>query len=228
MGEFTDFEAAGTLTQHPGKIGGNGVRVPVNGLRTNRRAFFERGTRLLRRSAIDHRPVTLLVCDLDRFKQINDTFGHETGDRILIAFCGVVTGVLRPTDLFSRLGGEEFACLLPRTSQPDAVAAAERIRSGFEATSVNIQGRQVRATAQAMTVSVWDGGVAMSELFGGDGGDQVFMALGAATISLAVPATTGSASPLDVPSTGERAARSYRIAALAASTLRLSGFAGSL
>ena len=118
---------------------------PLTGV-PNRRAFFERGTRLLRRSAIDHRPITLLVCDLDRFKQINDTFGHETGDRILIAFCGVVTGVLRTNDLFSRLGGEEFACLLPRTSQPDAVAVAERIRSGFEATSVTIQGRQVRAT----------------------------------------------------------------------------------
>jgi len=118
---------------------------PLTGV-PNRRAFFERGTRLLRRSAIDHRPITLLVCDLDRFKQINDTFGHETGDRILIAFCGVITGVLRTNDLFSRLGGEEFACLLPRTSQPDAVAVAERIRAGFEATSVNMQGRQVRAT----------------------------------------------------------------------------------
>jgi diguanylate cyclase (GGDEF)-like protein len=126
---------------------------PLTGV-GNRRAFFERGEKLLHRSAFEGRPAALLLFDLDRFKDINDTFGHHVGDRVLKDFCGAATAALRPDDLFGRVGGEEFASLLPYTSLDEGLAIAERIRSNFAATTP-----EVGATALAATVSV---GVAMS------------------------------------------------------------------
>jgi diguanylate cyclase (GGDEF)-like protein len=126
---------------------------PLTGV-GNRRAFFERGEKLLHRNAFDRRPTVLLLFDLDRFKRINDTFGHHVGDQVLMGFCGAATAALRPDDLFGRLGGEEFASLLPHTSLDEGLAVAERIRSNFEAAAL-----AVGANTSAATVSV---GVAMS------------------------------------------------------------------
>jgi diguanylate cyclase (GGDEF)-like protein len=126
---------------------------PLTGV-GNRRAFLERGEKLLRRSAFDRRPTVLLLFDLDGFKQINDTFGHHVGDQVLTTFCGVATAALRPDDLFGRLGGEEFAALLPHTSLDEGLAVAERIRSDFAATPP-----AASTETLAATVSV---GVAMS------------------------------------------------------------------
>ena len=71
----------------------------------------------------------LLLCDLDHFKQINDTHGHETGDRVLRRFGELLRGVARDQDVAIRLGGEEFCLVLPHTDRAGAVAAAERVRS---------------------------------------------------------------------------------------------------
>jgi diguanylate cyclase (GGDEF)-like protein len=126
---------------------------PLTGV-GNRRAFLQRGEKLLHRSAFDRRPAVLLLFDLDRFKHINDTFGHHVGDRVLTAFCSVATVALRSDDLFGRLGEEEFASLLPHTSLDEGLDVAERIRSNFEATTL-----EVGANTLASTVSV---GVAIS------------------------------------------------------------------
>jgi diguanylate cyclase (GGDEF)-like protein len=126
---------------------------PLTGV-GNRRAFLERGEKLLHRTASDQQPAVLLFFDLDKFKNVNDTFGHHVGDRLLTAFCGVATNALRPGDLFGRLGGEEFASLLPQTSLNEGLDVAERIRANFEATML-----EVDANTLAATVSV---GVAMS------------------------------------------------------------------
>jgi diguanylate cyclase (GGDEF)-like protein len=99
----------------------------------NRRAFFERGDILLKRSAGNRRGAALILFDIDRFKEVNDTAGHQAGDAVLKTFAELVTASLRPDDLFGRLGGEEFACLLPETSIAQALQLAERIRSGFAA-----------------------------------------------------------------------------------------------
>jgi diguanylate cyclase (GGDEF)-like protein len=101
----------------------------------NRRAFLQQAARIIDRSGISHQPVALLLFDLDRFKSVNDQYGHQAGDEALVAFCRVATSQLRPTDLLARLGGEEFACLLPDTARPDALAVAERVRVAFEATT---------------------------------------------------------------------------------------------
>jgi diguanylate cyclase (GGDEF)-like protein len=105
---------------------------PLTGV-PNRRAFFDRGCPLLERFIAERQGAALLLFDLDRFKDINDTAGHQTGDRVLQAFCDLVGAALRPGDLFGRLGGEEFAYLMANVSVTQALQAAERLRSDFAA-----------------------------------------------------------------------------------------------
>lgn len=99
----------------------------------NRRAFFEFGSTLLARAIAERLPVALLLFDLDRFKEINDTAGHPAGDRVLRAFATLVAAALRPGDLFARIGGEEFACLVPDSSMAQALHLADRLRREFAA-----------------------------------------------------------------------------------------------
>jgi diguanylate cyclase (GGDEF)-like protein len=107
---------------------------PLTGV-ANRRGFFDIGERLLVRTRFAREPTALIVFDLDRFKSINDGYGHHTGDEVLISFCRLATSQLRPNDLFGRIGGEEFASLLPDTGWHDALWLAERVRKVFEASS---------------------------------------------------------------------------------------------
>jgi diguanylate cyclase (GGDEF)-like protein len=99
----------------------------------NRRAFFHGGESMLKGSAGHRQTAALVLFDIDRFKEVNDTAGHQAGDAVLKAFAELVTASLRPSDLFGRLGGEEFACLLPKTSMAQALQLAERIRTAFAA-----------------------------------------------------------------------------------------------
>jgi diguanylate cyclase (GGDEF)-like protein len=104
---------------------------PLTGV-PNRRAFFDRGNPLLDHFIAERQPAALLLFDLDRFKDINDTAGHQAGDRVLRAFCDLVGTSVRPVDLFGRLGGEEFAYLMANVSVTQALqtggAAAAPIR----------------------------------------------------------------------------------------------------
>jgi diguanylate cyclase (GGDEF)-like protein len=118
---------------------------PLTGV-ANRRAFMTQAERVLRRARFDGAPVALLLFDIDRFKRINDTYGHSVGDQVLIAFCQIMTAGLRPTDLFGRLGGEEFAGLLADTPLPDALAGAERFRTTFARIPFEAGGREFTAT----------------------------------------------------------------------------------
>jgi diguanylate cyclase (GGDEF)-like protein len=131
---------------------------PLTGA-ANRRAFFDRGERVLRRLLADGGDAAVLMLDIDQFKRINDTFGHQAGDLVLCAFCDTANRVLRPTDLLGRTGGEEFACLLPGASIAEAFTVAERIRIEFEACRLDLGA--VRPTS---TVSV---GVATTAEVGG-------------------------------------------------------------
>jgi diguanylate cyclase (GGDEF)-like protein len=106
-----------------------------------------------------------LLFDLDRFKDINDTFGHHVGDRVLKAFCGAATAALRPDDLFGRVGGEEFAALLPYTSLDEGLAIAERIRSNFEATTLQIGANTLTATVSVGVAMSIDPGWKLADLF---------------------------------------------------------------
>ena len=99
----------------------------------NRRAFFAHGEALLRRHAIERSATALVLFDIDRFKEVNDTAGHHAGDAVLRAFAALVNSFLCQGDLFGRLGGEEFACLLPKTSMAQALQLCEEIRAAFAA-----------------------------------------------------------------------------------------------
>src|SRR5258706_1249257 len=103
---------------------------PLTGM-FNRRGFAEATSRVIEREATAGRPVTVLIFDIDHFKSINDRFGHPAGDEILKLFAAIVINSLRMTDLSGRIGGEEFAALLP-CSLEEGVLAAERVREVFE------------------------------------------------------------------------------------------------
>jgi len=101
----------------------------------NRRGFAEASARLIEREASAGRPVTVLIFDIDYFKSINDRFGHPAGDEILKLFATVVVNNLRITDLSGRIGGEEFAALLPCALE-EGKSVAERVRESFAASGI--------------------------------------------------------------------------------------------
>jgi diguanylate cyclase (GGDEF)-like protein len=94
----------------------------------NRRQFLELAGKEVARAARYNQPLCLLMADIDRFKRINDTYGHETGDRAITATVEAIRKLLRPDSLFGRLGGEEFAILLPQADLAAGLIAAERFR----------------------------------------------------------------------------------------------------
>lgn len=93
----------------------------------SRRTLMERGSRLVHRLAMEGGRMAVLMADMDHFKRINDTYGHAQGDAVLRHFTTLVLHNLRAQDLFGRIGGEEFALLLPGATAEQAMAVAERI-----------------------------------------------------------------------------------------------------
>jgi diguanylate cyclase (GGDEF)-like protein/PAS domain S-box-containing protein len=95
---------------------------------SNRRYFMEQAELELRRSIRYNNSLSILMMDIDFFKSINDSHGHKVGDTVLKKLAEVCNETLREADIVGRLGGEEFAILLPETGAPEAVEAAERLR----------------------------------------------------------------------------------------------------
>ena len=112
----------------------------------NRRAFLGDADELMARVAGRGEPLTVMLADLDRFKAINDRFGHPIGDCVLQVFAETLMHTLRATDLSGRLGGEEFAFLMPGTNAADAAGLAERIRLRFCDAARTVDGETVAST----------------------------------------------------------------------------------
>ncbi len=136
---------------------------PLTGI-PNRRAFLEDAEAQLKRQALKPRPLAVMLLDLDNFKSVNDRFGHATGDRVLQVFAEISSRAMRRTDLFGRLGGEEFAALLCDVTRERAVAIAEEIRAGFATASSEVDGRPVVATVSIGIVVSHDAGVDLAAL----------------------------------------------------------------
>ncbi|WP_020589658.1 GGDEF domain-containing response regulator [Desulfobacter curvatus] len=104
----------------------------------NRRAFMEKLDQELERAARKNTPLSLLMTDIDHFKQVNDRYGHLSGDRVLKQFVSQMAQVIRPYDFIGRYGGEEFILCLPDCSIKEARDIAERMRSQIETTPMQI------------------------------------------------------------------------------------------
>lgn len=111
-----------------------------------RRHFFSMAETEFSRSLRYHRPLSMLVLDADLFKNINDTYGHHTGDQVLRNLSLVILEQKRAQDVFGRLGGEEFALLLPETNRAQAKIVAERIQKAWEQTPSMVEGNLIRST----------------------------------------------------------------------------------
>jgi diguanylate cyclase (GGDEF)-like protein len=119
---------------------------PLTGV-FNRRTFIELAEQELARSRRARTPLALMMLDLDHFKRVNDTFGHLTGDEVLVAFTRLVKDCVRRGDLVVRYGGEEFCVLLPGTTLSAASALADRIRATCAA-------QELTAKSFRVTVSI--------------------------------------------------------------------------
>ena len=113
---------------------------------SNRRHFLETATIEFERSCQYGHPLSILALDIDHFKSINDRYGHQAGDQVLEAITHCCQNLLRESDVFGRLGGEEFSILLPDTSESAAEVTAQRILKAVAALEVNYQDQVIRFT----------------------------------------------------------------------------------
>ncbi|HTV85587.1 MAG TPA: GGDEF domain-containing protein [Dyella sp.] len=121
---------------------------PLTGV-NNRLGLLEASETLLARARARHESIGVLLIDADHFKSINDRFGHDDGDRVLLELVTNIRRMLRAGDMVGRVGGEEFLVLSPAVQRADLLALAERIRTAIERTAFSIEGQ-----SYALTVSI--------------------------------------------------------------------------
>jgi diguanylate cyclase (GGDEF)-like protein/PAS domain S-box-containing protein len=112
----------------------------------NRRYFMQRGAEEFKRAWRTNQPLSILMVDIDHFKKVNDTHGHEAGDMALQQVAAALKSSLRETDILGRMGGEEFAILLPNTQSTEAGLLAERICKSVGDTPFEIPGKSLSIT----------------------------------------------------------------------------------
>ncbi len=122
----------------------------------NRRRFIDLANSEIKRAIRLKRPPAVALIDIDHFKQINDTYGHATGDLALIAFTQICQKQIREIDVFARFGGDEFVLLFPETSQEQAYEIVERIRMALTTNPVDLDGRPVTITLSCGIASLGD------------------------------------------------------------------------
>ena len=127
----------------------------------NRRHFFKLAKIEMERAQNHFLPLSVIVIDADHYKRINDTFGHQIGDLVLIKLVEICQGVIRKTDVFARYGGEEFVILMPETNTETALQIAERIRETVESTKLLVNGQIVQITI-SLGLSTYDNKQALS------------------------------------------------------------------
>ena len=112
----------------------------------NRRYFFDAGARNFNRAQKANEPIAVAMLDIDKFKGINDTYGHDGGDVALVEVSRLLKASFRPTDVVTRFGGEEFCVLMLSISPEDAALKLERVRQGIANLEMHIDTRQFSLT----------------------------------------------------------------------------------
>jgi diguanylate cyclase (GGDEF)-like protein/PAS domain S-box-containing protein len=121
---------------------------------SNRRHFIELAQSEIKRAIRLKRPPAIALIDIDHFKQVNDTFGHATGDQALVAFTKICQKHIREIDVFARFGGDEFVLLMPETNQEQAYDVLERVRLALTAQPMHLDGKPVALTISSGIASL--------------------------------------------------------------------------
>jgi len=129
---------------------------PLTGI-ANRQSFFDAAVHELEHCKRSPREVSILLIDADHFKAVNDRHGHPAGDAVLRQLAAALTAAFRQVDVVARVGGEEFAVLLPSTGQQGALVVAERVRQVIEAHTVSFDGADIRYTISGGLATTDDG-----------------------------------------------------------------------
>ncbi|WP_316858925.1 GGDEF domain-containing protein [uncultured Cohaesibacter sp.] len=122
----------------------------------NRRAFYEIAPKFIEQGRRHHRPVSIVMLDIDHFKTVNDKHGHGVGDRVLASIAKCLKTHIRSSDVVGRLGGEEFALLLPETDRSGAVALVEKLRKAVSDLSFSEESDHFHVTSSFGIVSTED------------------------------------------------------------------------
>ena len=112
----------------------------------NRRMFYSQSEQNLATCRRHGHDMSVLLLDIDHFKKVNDTYGHHSGDEVLVRIAQLLSGIARHGDTVARFGGEEFAVLLPETNRLGAAVMAQRIRAVIEKEEIIVEGRQIPVT----------------------------------------------------------------------------------
>ncbi len=113
----------------------------------NRTFFMKKAEVIINTPAITRGSISIIMFDIDHFKKVNDTFGHEAGDRVLGHITNITKGIIRVTDVMGRYGGEEFILCLPNTTSPKAFEIANLIRQKISEQHMSINGKEVQITS---------------------------------------------------------------------------------
>lgn len=144
-----------TILSAESRLRRQATRDALTGL-CNRRHFATQAALALERSAVEGAPVAVLLCDVDHFKQVNDTHGHAVGDEVLVAVARVLAAHMGDDDVLARWGGEEFMALMPGCPPDTALATAESIRAAVAAAPLPVGARHVRLTLSLGVAQVQD------------------------------------------------------------------------
>ncbi|MBW8191021.1 GGDEF domain-containing protein [Neiella marina] len=113
----------------------------------NRRYFYDQALKMISLAQRHQDDICVLICDIDKFKAINDSYGHDVGDQVIVAFAQTLQREKRAEDSLARFGGEEFVLLLPKTNLNGALGFAERLRQAIEKTQVPIGDKALAVAA---------------------------------------------------------------------------------
>jgi diguanylate cyclase (GGDEF)-like protein len=172
-------EAIGTLEARARSLEQEAQRDGLTGLYN--RVFFDQAfAQRVAQAKREEKPLSLVLFDIDHFKSVNDTYGHQVGDKVLAGIAGSLGGRLRPSDILARYGGEEFVLVLPETDAAGAAVVAERLRQRVAEAAHDIgNGATLRATISGGHATMQPGFLATGEMLLASADAALYAAKGA-------------------------------------------------